>query len=75
MTMTFADFIRNMGEDELDNYAKNCSTSVGYIKIHLLHARKTPKKKLMAALVENSAGKITTDDVLSHFYGKKEQVA
>lgn len=73
--MNFADFIRNMSEEELDSYARNCSTTVGYIKVHLLHARKVPKKKLMAALVEHSLGKITDDDVLSHFYGKKEQVA
>lgn len=73
--MNFADFIRNMSEEELDNYAQSCSTTIGYIKIHLLHARKVPKKKLMAALVENSSGKITSDEVLSHFYEKKEQVA
>lgn len=65
---TFSKFIKSLTEDELTSYAQRCGTSAVYLTGHLRPGYKTPRKELMAALVINSKGALTRDDVLTHFY-------
>jgi len=72
--MTLTDYVRSLSYDDLRDYANKCSTSMAYIKIHLLPARKIPKRPLMESLVKNSNGNLTMQDVLDHFYKTENQV-
>jgi len=65
--MTFPEFIRSLTDAQLEQYAKDCGTTSGYIKVHLMHGRKYPKKELMKALSAKSNGLIRDVDVLVHF--------
>lgn len=65
--MTFPEFIKSLTEEQLDQYAKDCGTTSGYITVHLMHGRKYPKKELMNALSEKSNGQVRDVDVLMHF--------
>lgn len=65
---TFSKFIKSLSEEELTSYAERCRTSAVYLTGHLRPGYKTPRKELMTALVINSNGALTRDDVLAHFY-------
>ncbi|WP_104483713.1 hypothetical protein [Acinetobacter indicus] len=65
--MNFRDFILNKSPEDLEKYAKDAGTTVGYIKTHLLYGYKEPRKKLRNALVVASNGQISEIDVLQHF--------
>lgn len=65
--MLFKEFIRQLSPEELEDYARRCSTTPKYITVHLLPARKEPRKKLREALAEESGGKVSLGEVLEHF--------
>ena len=65
--MKLGAYIRQLTPDQLRVYAEDCETSVAYIQIHLLHARKTPRPELMKKLSANSGGHVTELEVLQHF--------
>lgn len=66
--MTFSEFLSEMNEDELTAYAERCETSVLYIRNHLKGASRVPRPKLMAALWQNSTGKVSREEVHNHFF-------
>lgn len=65
--MSFSEFIRSLSQEQLADYAERCGTSPAYIKIHLLHARKEPKKSLREALCRESNGSVSLHEILRHF--------
>ena len=73
--MNFREFITSRTDAELLSYATDCGTTVQYIKCHLLNAYKEPRKKLRAALADQSGGLVSHDEVFAHFYKKAETPA
>ncbi|MFW2082868.1 hypothetical protein ACNPQK_18075 [Acinetobacter guillouiae] len=65
--MNFRDFILNQSPADLEEYAKDAGTTVGYIKTHLLYGYKEPRKNLRKALSIASNGKVSETEVLKHF--------
>lgn len=65
--MNFRDFILNQSPKDLEQYAKDAGTTVGYIKTHLLYNYKEPRKNLRKALAEASKGMVSETEVLQHF--------
>lgn len=53
---------------DVEAYAERCITSVDYLKIHTIPARKIPKKPLMVRLSQGSEGNVSVPEVLNHFY-------
>lgn len=66
-SMNFRDFILNLNPTDLEKYAKDAGTTVGYIKTHILYGYKEPRKNLRKALSIASNGKVSEADVLKHF--------
>ncbi|KCX37092.1 MULTISPECIES: hypothetical protein [Acinetobacter] len=65
--MNFRDFILNKSPKDLEKYAKDAGTTVGYIKTHLLYGYKEPRKILRKALSTASNGEVSEIEVLQHF--------
>jgi hypothetical protein len=65
--MNFSDFIQQQSPEELEKYAKDAGTTVGYIKTHLLYRYKEPRKNLRKALSVASNGKVSETEILQHF--------
>ena len=65
--MNFRDFILNQSPEDLEKYAKDAGTTVGYIKTHLLYCYKEPRKNLRKALSVASKGKVSEKEILQHF--------
>lgn len=65
--MNFRDFILNQSPEDLEKYAKNAGTTVGYLKSHLLYGYKEPRKNLRKALASASGGRVSEMEVLQHF--------
>lgn len=65
--MNFKDFILNQSPAELEKYAKDAGTTVGYLKTHLFYGYKEPRKNLRKALSNASNGKVSETEVLMHF--------
>ena len=56
--MKFRDFVLQQSPKQLEQYAKEAGTTVGYIKTHLLYGYKEPRKNLRKALSIASKGKV-----------------
>jgi len=65
--MRLFDFIKSLPSEELEAYATRCGTTKSYISIHILHARKEPRKQLREALARESLGNVSLQEVLEHF--------
>ena len=65
--MNFRDFILQLSQEELVEYAKDAKTTTGYLKSHLFYGYKEPRKNLRKALAQASKGKVTEAEVLQHF--------
>lgn len=65
--MNFRDFILQQSQEELEQYAKDAGTTVGYIKTHLLYGYKEPRKNLRKALSIASKGNVSEAEVHQHF--------
>ncbi|WP_020209011.1 hypothetical protein [Gilvimarinus chinensis] len=65
--MKLRDYIKSLSEDERDDYARRCGTTPAYLQIHILPARKEPRKPLREALARESDGKVSLLEVLEHF--------
>lgn len=66
-SMNFRDFILNQSPKDLEKYAKDAGTTVGYIKTHLLYNYKEPRKTLRKALALASNGQVSETEILQHF--------
>ena len=65
--MNFRDFILQQSQNELEQYAKDAGTTVGYIKTHLFYGYKEPRKNLRKALSTASKGKVSETEIHQHF--------
>lgn len=71
--MKLADYIRNIdkpreeGGNPLEAYALRCGVTIGYMKVHVLYARKEPRFRLLRALARESEGRVSLMEVLQHF--------
>ena len=68
--MKLADYIRDLDKQEgalLQDYAQRCEVTVGYMRVHVLYARKDPRFRLLRALARESQGNVTLHEVLEHF--------
>ncbi|MCP4597830.1 hypothetical protein [Neptuniibacter sp.] len=68
MKSNFAQFISDMNDQELEQYAEQCVTTRRYISEQLVPGKKVPRQELMSRLIENSKGQVARDDLLDHFY-------
>lgn len=66
-SMNFRDFILQQSPNELEQYAKDAGTTVGYIKTHLFYGYKEPRKNLRKALSTASNGKVSEAEIHQHF--------
>lgn len=66
-SMKFRDFVLQQSPKQLEQYAKDAGTTVGYIKTHLLYGYKEPRKNLRKALSTASKGKVSEAEILQHF--------
>lgn len=65
--MEFRAFILELTDVELEKYAKDSGTTIGYLKTHLLYGYKEPRRALRKALVKNSNGKVSELELMHHF--------
>ncbi|MBU1330892.1 MAG: hypothetical protein KJ884_02045 [Gammaproteobacteria bacterium] len=71
--MKLADYIRNIDKpreptgNPLEAYAQRCGVTIGYMKVHVLYARKEPRFRLLRALARESEGRVSLMEVLQHF--------
>jgi len=64
----FRHFLNDMSEEQLQDFAARCGTTPAYLMVQLRRAYKVPRRDFMAALVLNSGGRLSRDDLLDHFY-------
>lgn len=76
--MKLSEYIRNLdqprkaGGNPLQAFADRCHVTIGYMKVHVLYARKEPRFRLLLALARESEGNVSLHEVLQHF-GVPEQ--
>lgn len=76
--MRLYDYLRELdrverdGRNPLEAYAERVGTSVGYLRVHVLKARKAASLRYMRELANASEGKVSLPEVLMH-YGVTEE--
>lgn len=65
--MKLAEYIKSLSPKEREAYARRCGTTPSYLRIHILAARKEPRRPLREALARESEGNVTLEEVLEHF--------
>jgi len=70
--MKLADYIRKLDRprsltNPLQAFADRCGVTIGYMKVHVLYARKEPRFRLLLALSRESEGQVSLHEVLQHF--------
>lgn len=76
--MKLYDYLRELdqasieGERPIEAYADRVGTSSGYLRVHVLKARKAASLRYMRKLAEASDGKVSLLEVLMH-YGVTEE--
>lgn len=68
---SFADFIRNMTESELKNYANESGTTVSYLKNHLIYKKKIPRPEMIESLVVAARQKFSKQQFVHWLYDIK----
>ena len=66
--MRFPDFFRGLSDQQRERYADRAGTTVEYIRVHLIRAKRIPRPDLMDSLVQASAGAVSRKELLDHFY-------
>lgn len=76
--MIFAEYLKQLdqpqtdGGNPLEEYAARVPTSVGYLRVHVISARKMASLRYMRALAQASGDRVSLLDVLRH-YGVPEE--
>lgn len=71
--MTLHDYLRKLdhtdakGDNLLEAYAERAGTSAGYLRIHVLKARKAASLRYMRKLAGASEGNVSLPEVLMHY--------
>ncbi|RRV41303.1 hypothetical protein EGJ86_07405 [Pseudomonas sp. o96-267] len=78
--MKLTDYIRKIDNprdpagNPLEAYAGRCGVTIGYMKVHVLYARKEPRFRLLRALARESQGNVSLMEVLEHFGVQQEEL-
>ena len=67
----FAQYIRQMSEQSLINFALASGTTPNYIKAHLIYKKKIPRPEMIDALVKASHGDFSKHQFVSWLYDLK----
>lgn len=71
--MTLYDYLRELdcvdakGMNPLEAYAERVGTSSGYLRVHVLKARKAASLRYMRKLAKASEGNVSLAEVLMHY--------
>lgn len=65
--MKLRDYIEQLGDEGQQAYADRCGISINYLRLHVKYASKDPSLTLVRALVRESAGAVSLQEVLEHF--------
>ncbi|QVK34050.1 hypothetical protein [Pseudomonas syringae] len=65
--MNLREYIGSMNVDDLASYAKRCSISPSYLRLHVKYASKDPSVSLIKSLARESQGRVSLSEVLEHF--------
>lgn len=65
--MKLREYIDKLGEGGQQAYAERCAISISYLRLHVKYASKDPSLTLVRALVRESEGLVSLDEVLEHF--------
>ncbi len=65
--MRLADYIQSLSPEAREVYARRCGTTPSYLRIHIITAKKEPRRALREALARESEGKVSLEEVLEHF--------
>ncbi len=60
-------YINSLSPEQLEAYAKRCSTTSNYLGSHIRYATKDPSVKLIRSLARESNGVVTLNEVLEHY--------
>lgn len=61
------DRIDSRGDNSLEAYAARVGTSAGYLRVHVLKARKAASLRYMRKLAKASEGNVSLPEVLMHY--------
>jgi hypothetical protein len=65
--MTLRDYIDSLNNQELEDYATRCGTTILHMTVKIKYARCQPRPALRDALSAQSNGKVSDFSVLVHF--------
>jgi len=65
--MKLSEYIKSLSPEQREEYANRCGTTPSYLRIHILAARKEPRRPLREALARESDGNVSLGEVLEHF--------
>ncbi|MBB3192072.1 hypothetical protein [Halomonas cerina] len=71
--MKLAEYLRELdqpgadGHIPLEQFAERAGTTVGYLRVHVIRARKPASLRYMRRLAQASEGKVSLLDVLRHY--------
>lgn len=76
--MNLRDYIRALDKDQqgvaLQRYASRIPTTVGYLKTHVVCARKPASLRFMRSLANASEGDVSLTEVLIHYGVSREEL-
>lgn len=70
--MKLRDYIRSLDRQGLADYAARVPTTVGFLQVHVVSARKPSSLRFMRALAKATEGQVGLIEVLLH-YGVPEE--
>lgn len=64
----FKSFISNLSQEALEQFAKDCGTTVEYICRHLIYKNKIPRVETIEAIVIAGKGQFTKSEYIDWLY-------
>lgn len=65
--MKLRDYIDDLSDVRLTDYAFRCSIAESYLRLHIKYASKDPSVSLIKSLARESEGQVSLLEVLEHF--------
>lgn len=66
----FKSWFLSLDDAEREGFALRAQTSVGYIKTHVIHRRKMPRRRTIEALALASNGAFGESDLITFLYAR-----
>jgi len=73
--MKLRDYWKSLNSNEKHAYAERIGVSEGYLRVHLIPARKTPRENILYGLSRESLGNVSHEEVLHHFFPEVKNAA